>query len=389
MSPAVAILLLVVVPAGPAPVDDLANSIDRAIADATRALIAAQSPDGAWRSRTYGAFKDGLSLTPPILKAIAFAPDVEGSAAARGRGGSYLAARVRPDGSIDDGPFGQLYPVYADSCSAIALSRIHVPRGPEAIAAYLADLRRRQLDGRLGWAPADPAFGAWGYAVEPSTADRSPGRPVDADLSSTLFAVGALRILGAGADDPAVVAALGFVGRCQNFDSGDPALDDGGFFLTPTDPARNKAGSAGLDRLGRFRHRSYGTATADGLRALLRSGLAPDHPRVVAARRWLERNFSASTVPGTFEAARDDDRDATYFYYCWSVAHAFRSMGVRTIESGGRRVDWADEMARELIRRRRPDGTWSNRFSASKEDDPLVATPMALGALGNCRPTPR
>ncbi len=364
------------------------DRVDRAITDSTRALIAAQSPDGAWRSKTYGAFKDGLSLTPSVLKAIVYAPNIEGVDLARHRAASYLAARVRPDGSIVDSPFGMLYPVYAESASALALSKVDVPGGREAISAFLADLRRRQLAEPLGWTADDPAFGAWGYAVEPGRKrERSP--TVDGDLSSTLFAIGALRVVGGVTpEDPAIRKALRFVESCQNFDNGDPAFDDGGFFLTPTDPARNKAGPFSKpDRQGRNRFHSYGSATADGLRALLRCGLPPDHPRVVAALRWLERNFSASTVPGTFEGARESDRDATYFYYCWSLAHAFRSLGIRTFESNGRKVDWAAEMADELLRRRRPDGTWTNPFSASKEDDPLVATPFALGALANGRPS--
>ena len=51
----------------------------------------------------------------------------------------------------------------------------------------------------------------------------------------------------------------------------------------------------------------------------------------------------------------------------------------------GRDTAWAELLARELIRRQGDDGTWSNRFTAAKEDDPLVATPLALGALGLCR----
>jgi hypothetical protein len=373
-------LVIVVALTLPASGDDLASRIDRAIAYATRALIAAQSPDGAWRSKTYGAFKDGQSLTPSVLKAIAFAPTLEGSDPARVRGAGYLARQVRPDGSIDEGPFGRLYPVYADAASSIALSKVFVPGGREAIAAFVADLRRRQFDGSLGWSPDDPPFGAWGYAPEPAP-KRTGAHAVAADLSSTLFAVGALRLAGASAEDPAIRRALFFVKRCQNLESGEPALDDGGFFLSPTDPARNKAGVTPGGR-----SHSYGSATADGLRALLRCGLPVDHPRVVAALRWLERNFSPTHVPGTFEPSVEPERDATFYYYCWSVSHAFRSMGIRTFERDGRKVDWAGAMALELMKRQRPDGTWSNRFSASKEDDPLVATPFALGALANGQP---
>ena len=198
-----------------------------------------------------------------------------------------------------------------------------------------------------------------------------------------------MRIAGVEADDPAIRKALTFVRRCQNVAEGgrdaDPGFDDGGFFFSPTDPVRNKAGVAGTDRHGRARYHSYGSATADGLRALLRCGLPADHPRVAAGRGWLERHFSASTHPGTFEPAREVERDATYFYYAWSVAHAFRALGVAEIRTGGRRSPGPRRSSRELIRRQREDGTWTNRFTASKEDDPLVATSFAAGALGLCR----
>ena len=37
------------------------------------------------------------------------------------------------------------------------------------------------------------------------------------------------------------------------------------------------------------------------------------------------------------------------------------------------------------VARQRRDGTWVNRYTASKEDDPLVATCFAAGAIANCR----
>ena len=94
------------------------------------------------------------------------------------------------------------------------------------------------------------------------------------------------------------------------------------------------------------------------------------------------------SIPVRSRAAREVDRDATYFYYAWSVAHAFRSLGIAEIHSHGQRIAWADALARELIRRQRDDGAWTNRFTASKEDDPLVATSFAAGALGICPAIP-
>ena len=363
-----------------------ADPVDRALA-AVRALVAAQSPDGAWRSRTYGALKDGLSLTPAVLKAVVFGPTVDGSEAARRQGAAYLIERVRRDGSIDPGPFGLVYPVYSAAAAVIVLSRIEAPGARHARDGWLRDLRGRQLGESLGLIPDHPAFGGWG-----DSAVVSP----DANLSSTLFAVGALRIAGATVDDPVVRNALAFVRRCQNFADDrrdhDPAHDDGGFVFSPTDPARNKAGRAGTDRLGRDRYHSYGSATADGLRALLRCGLPGDHPRVAAARAWLERHLSVAHNPGTFEPPLEADRDATYYYYVWSLAHALRASGLVAVRPGTRVAAWVDGVSRELIARQRADGSWSNRFRAAKEDDPLIATSLAAGALGACResgPAPR
>jgi squalene-hopene/tetraprenyl-beta-curcumene cyclase len=356
--------------------------IDEACRAAANALVQAQSADGSWRSPTYGVFRDGLTLTPTVLKAVAFGPDVPGAEEARRRGAAYLAGRIREDGSIDDRPTGLVYPVYTAAASAIVLTRVGIPGGTRARDAWLAEVRRRQLDEALGWSPDDPAYGGWGYATTPSSAGLCWAP--DADLSSTLFALGALGVANTGADGPALAKALRFVERCQNFagpDGGDPSFDDGAFFFSPVDPVRNKAGAAGTDRRGRPRYYSYGSATADGLRALLRCGLAADHPRVAAARSWLTTRFEAATNPGTFEPIREPEREATYFYYAWSLAHAARALG--TVVP----VPWPEPLARELIRRQRPDGTWVNRFTASKEDDPLVATSFAAGALGLCRLT--
>ena len=130
---------------------------------------------------------------------------------------------------------------------------------------------------------------------------------------------------------------------------------------------------------------SYGTMTADGLRALLQCGLPKNHPRVVAAQAWLERNFSAIENPGTFNPDREVLRNATYYYWAWTVAHAFDRADIRVFEQQGKTIHWAEELAEELIQRQQSDGTWMNRYSDAREDDPLVTTPWAAAALAICR----
>jgi hypothetical protein len=48
-------------------------------------------------------------------------------------------------------------------------------------------------------------------------------------------------------------------------------------------------------------------------------------------------------------------------------------------------VRWPEVMAEELLSRQKKDGTWINRYTDAKEDDPLVATPWAAAALAISR----
>src|SRR5437764_757838 len=51
----------------PSPVPtQLTRQINSSLQSATRFLIEHQSPDGAWRSETYGFLKDGPSLSPHV-----------------------------------------------------------------------------------------------------------------------------------------------------------------------------------------------------------------------------------------------------------------------------------------------------------------------------------
>ncbi|MEE9211035.1 MAG: hypothetical protein V3U29_00090 [Phycisphaeraceae bacterium] len=376
--------------------------IDLALTGAAEYLADHQSDDGAWRSERYGVFRDGPTLTPHVLSSLHFLH--QGKAPAREsfrRGVNYLLAMVDGDGRIDTssaGPNGLAVPLHMPVYTAAAASWVVVlehdsPVHRTAQFAFLALVRQHQLTEARGWDRSDPGFGGWGYSIiEPRkpTDDDHGGHPrFEANISATLYAIGALRVAKVPRSYPPYRNALLFIPRCQNFTTNravyDPRFDDGGFFFSPVDAARNKAGPVGTDRRGRQRFASYGSATADGVRALLQCGLPTDHPRVVAARRWLKQNFTAKTNPGRFNADREVLRDAYYFYYCWSVSHALTRLGAGEVESAEGLVDWAYALADELINRQLFDGSWSNSYTDGKEDDPLVATPLAAAALAVCR----
>jgi hypothetical protein len=329
--------------AEPPPPTRLAR-IDAALARAGAFLTGQQADDGAWRSRTYAAFKDGWSLTPLVLLALRFtSADAAGGEAHR-RGVEHLV--TLPVGERGD---ALRYPLYSLALGALVLNAPGHERHRPARDAMLGALRARQL-----------ADGGWGYDLRTG------------NLSATVYAVGALALAGAPADDPALAAARGFVERCQ-----DPG---GGFFFSPADADANKAGA---DATGAFR--PYGSMTADGVRALLRLGVAAEDPRLQAAAAWLERHFDPARNPGDFPPEAEVRRESAYYYWAWSAAHALRALGRPVLQTAGGERRWAEALADELLARQDADGAWRSRFGEMREDDPLVATPLAAAALAVTR----
>lgn len=343
--------------------------IDPAIAKAQSFLLAKQEPDGAWRSETYGALKGGWALTPVVMSAILFAP-AEATPAWYNKGADFLATLSNADGSLNSGLFGLDYPVYSLSGAILVLSAPANARHQAARDRLLPHLLARQLDEQNGWSEADLSYGGWGYFFQ---LPKKPAEGVPRDellasnVASTVFALGALSLAGVGLEEPTYAKARRFLERIQNYPG------DGGFYFTPEDPVANKAGGTAPKYL------SYGTATADGFRALLRSGVPRDDPRVQAAASWLREHRSIDQVPGAYAKDREVQRDSAYYYWAWSYAHAMMFLGPAAPDG------WARELAAKLIALQRPDGSWKNDAIDLREDDPLVATSLALAALSICR----
>ncbi len=359
----------------------LVERIDAAIGEAVSFLTARQGVDGAWRSEVYGPLKDGPSLTAFIAGSLAKTADKVSVQPALGNAVDYLA-------SIDPYAAGISYPVYAAAGALEALCRQPSGRCAAARDAWLEFLRQQQLVETLGWREADDSFGGWSFAHEPPVpVDGKPHSPLAVpNLSATTFALDALRAAGCSENDGAVQKALVFVQRCQNWTDEesvrDARLDDGGFFFLHGDPIRNKPGEAGIDAAGRTRYFSYGSTTADGLRGLLACGLPVDHPRVCAARGWLTANFSADKHPGDYPPDREHLRPALYFYFAASVAEA---LVVSQPKQGCCNFGWAAALSKALLRRQDLDGPWANTAVDVREDDPLIATPLAVTALTACK----
>jgi len=345
-----------------APAPSSAGSIELALSRGGAFLASRQSPDGAIRSRTYSALEDGWSLTPLAALALRMVPHHATLAAGYRRAVDFVATTAGADGARTAPEVS--YPFYAYAIGALVLGAPDNRRHRAAHTALLAALRGLQMTERNGWRTGDASYGGWGYS--PHVPRRPDGAITDdlltANLSATLLAIGALALGGVPADDPALIAARGFVERCQN--------RDGGFIFSPALPDGNKAGATDTG------YRSYGSMSADGLRALLRLGTRPDDPRIVAASAYLERTFDPARNPGEFPAVAEVRRDSSYYYWAWSAAHVIRHL---------RKPGWAESLANELMSRQLADGSWRNPSSEMREDDPIVATSFAIAALAIAR----
>ncbi len=199
------------------------------------------------------------------------------------------------------------------------------------------------------------------------------------DLSNTSFLIDALVASGAGPDDKSLKDALVFVSRCQNLETEHNTTrfsarnPDGGFYYTPAAGGTSQAGQTPSGGL-----RSYGSMTYAGLKSMIYAGVGPDDPRVRAALTWIRRHYDLASNPGM--------GDAGLYYYYHVFAKALDASGLGLIEDAdGVKHDWRGELAAELVRRQRADGSWVNQNARWMEGDPSLVSGYALLALAHCR----
>jgi squalene-hopene/tetraprenyl-beta-curcumene cyclase len=347
-------------------------------------LWASQAADGGWHSETHGLFRSGQALTPFILHALTGAPahvcrPPSGGVA---RALAFLRLHVSGDGLLGAADEDVLeYPNYA---TAYGL-RCFVRAGSAADAALIRKMRRKlvteQYTPENGFPAASLAFGGWGFGGR-----RSAGKPGHMDIAHTRRVLQALREAGTQ-DSVLFERAQTFLRLMQRHPSerrpqpvphtligNVPALArfDGGFYFSPVVLDANK-GAVGLDERGAF-HASYATATCDGLLALLAAGVPREDERVRAAVDWLARHARLDHPEGIPTGTPQNWGEAVYYYHLAVRAEVDAALG----RSGASRSRIADE----LRPRQRENGSFANdRNHLMKEDDPLLATALAVLAL--------
>ena len=338
---------------------------DRAIARACAYLWSQQGADGGWHSEEYGLLRSGQSLTPLVLWTLVQVPGAAAVRSNRGtlRATAFLQAQMRKDGALGlSDPMFQDYPNYATGLAMQALTKL--AGRDEAVRKMRSYLLGQQFQESLGYGPDDAAFGGWGMGGEPRLAP-NPGHM---DLSMTRVVLQGLATMPPDTmprkEADTFLRARRFLARCQN--------DDGGFYFSPVKLGANKGGRDGDE------FKSYGSTTADGILSLLATGVPPDNKELQRARDWLVAHHRIDQVPGIPADNPSNWHRGLRFYYLAASARAFQELGVDQAPAGR---GWREDLVKTLLAAQRDDGSWVNQIGTQKEDDPLIATCLALQAL--------
>ncbi|GAB5442422.1 MAG: terpene cyclase/mutase family protein [Fuerstiella sp.] len=322
-------------------------------------LEVTQNTDGSWtRSDLVGVsglvttslLKSGLSPEHPLVA----------------KGLAHLISHSRPDGGVY--AKDSLHRNYETCIAVMAFTAASSDgRYDDRLKAAEKFLRKLQWDQGEGIESSDPAWGGAGYG--------SHQRP---DMSNTQFLLEALHSAGAGADDPAIKAALKFVTRAQNLETShndrDAAglVNDGGFIYTPANGGESKAGATENGGL-----RSYGSMTYAGLKSLIYAGMDRSDPRVQAAAEWIRKNYTLKENPGM--------RQQGLFYYFHTFAKTMDVLGQDNFrDAQGVVHDWKAELTQRLADLQQPNGSWVNPADRWYEGDPNLVTAYCLLALSHC-----
>lgn len=277
-----------------------------------------------------------------------------------------------PDGSFD-------YPVYATAQVLIAAKPLPVDLGDARLAKLREYLLAAQLLAPQGFRPDDKHYGGWDLVGAAPGTRSSTG----SNISYVRFAVEGLAAAGVfegvkeSSDSPtpperARRAALAWLDRCQR------PTGDGGFVFSP-DPGSLDNKALWRDET-RQQPRSYGSPSCDGLRALVACGVAGDSASRRSAAKWLDEHWSPVDIPGL---PTDDDgrlwNAGMRFYHAEALSGALPHFSTPQLL-----LERQTALARALVGDQRGDGSWRSASSRMREDDPLIATALAVAALGRC-----
>ncbi|QEG21360.1 prenyltransferase/squalene oxidase repeat-containing protein [Mariniblastus fucicola] len=352
--------------------------------DAVDWLVAQQDESGAFKSKHYGAMKQGAAMTSLVLYALSKTPEESQNRHPDSiekafdflMPGTQTRKRVaNPDGSLD-------HPVYCTALFLIAAKRLNRELDAELVDALLDFLIRSQCVESRGFEPANPNYGGWDV-IGP---DVMAGKTSGTNVSMASFVLEAFACYVPVQPEPNSSLDNMTVERVR--ESRQRAIDwlqrlhatgdDGGFhFSAQPGSALNKSTTED------GKPNAYASATCDGLLALHFAGQS-DSEAFKSALKWIELNARANEVAGFDKTENGGWPKALRFYHWQSLARV-----VKACNSDASVVDvqWqrslADEVLLSVAADAQDNGRFQNESSLMRENDPLIATSFAIVALAS------
>jgi len=343
-----------------------ANAVKASIKKGTDWLQAQQNEDGTF-GKSKGAAMPGM--VGLAVKALASSPDKIRDNEKIAKAVKYMLSKQQADGSVAIPDFG--LENYNTSVAIIALASLENPAHKDAIEKAKKYLLTNQLIEGAGYEKDKHprAYGGFGYGNSKRT-----------DVSNTAFTLEALKAAGLEENSPAWKNAVIFLKRCQDNDETNDVAEmkggdsTGGAVYLPGD---SEFGSYKA-KSGKMMPKPYGNMTYQLVKGLIYAGVKKDDPALAAAFKWIKNNYSVAENPG-------GKGTEGYFYYVMSFAKAMAANGEKEIElADGRKVSWAKDLAAQLIKMQKEDGSFVNPDKRWMEDDPTLSTSYAVDALNLC-----
>jgi len=304
-----------------------------------------------------------------VVKAIASSPDKprEANNPVLAKAAKYLVGKQADNGAIAIAGFGNEN--YNTSLSVIGIAALENP----AYKDVLDKAQKFILTCQKGEDAGLDKEGGFAYGGESNKPDNS----------NTGFSLEALKAAGVKEDSPVWKNAVKFLKRSQdNAETNDlPGImkdgdNTGGFIYAPA--VADDFGSVKSKRTGKDVPKPYGNMTYQCVKSLLYCKVDKNDPSMQAAYKWIKSNYSVVENPG-------GKGTMGYYYYVRAFTKAFTAMGDKELElADGKKVNWAKDMAAQLLTLQKPDGSFVNADPEWMEGDPVLATAYALDALNDC-----
>ena len=343
-------------------------------------LAGQQDKSGAFKSKRYGAMKQGAAMTSLALYALSGAPDetrkkhreLIDKAFAFLMPGTKARGRVaNPDGSLD-------HPVYSTAMFLVAAHRFERELDEDLVNMLIKYLVDSQCAEGRGFKPKNPNYGGWDV-IGP---DVMPGKTSGTNVSVTRFVLEALvcwlpdeklseetKDLSSSSQEKARAWLL----RLHQKSGGR-----GFVFTAQPGSALNKS------KTKKGEPKAYSTATCDAWSSVsLFSEEQWGNDGFQGLEAWLETNVKASTIFG-FD---DDDQSgwpaALHFYHLQGLARAAKPFELESAEDDEWTMQTCKDISALLLDAQKDDGSFENDSSLMRENDPLIASSFAIIALSH------